>query len=348
MSAPGHLSALSTSQYSPFPSSPLSLPKSELGDKDKCLREIGLRALGEPTLTNAQRNVLEWLNITPKLRPDVSFPEGMSAASENELDFILELDDKSVASQSSKKSLLEEGDRCDEVWPALLRQTASWFLTGQLPDTCEKAIWQPRGDDFVERQRLIKCFPALLPLTAQTHCDSPCSAEHLPLICDFTRIRYFSVENWLRYHDLSQVQMREICSPLLKIKICHLLREVQQDLDQGLFVNASPILERQFGSIPDELTTIYAPGHNSVSYENLLEIVSAFVDEYRVTKQASATTLMPLISRYICQVYRERGLIEKSKQRFSSLLDRALEVEPESPNAIACPSSSEQFRKRWH
>ena len=346
MSAPGHDSAHSASQHPLFPSSPISLPESTRADSDKRCRDIGLRALDEPILTRASRNVLEWLNIIPRTRQEFSFPREVSSTSESDLDFFLELDDQSTASLASKKSLIQKSEQGEEMWPALLRQTASWFLTGQLPDAREKTIWQIRGDESVERQRLLNCYPALLPLTAQTHCDLPCSPKHIPLLCEFAQIRTFSVENWLSYHDLSEMQQREIYSPLLKIKICHLLREVQQDLDQGQFLSASPILERQFGSIPDELAIIYAPGQNSFSYHNLLKIVSAFVDEYRVSKRVSAATLMPLISRYICQVYHERELLEGSKNLLHPP-ERELKVEPESPKAIACPSSSGQTRKRW-
>ncbi len=191
-------------------------------------------------------------------------------------------------------------DQTGYSWLALLRQTAFWASSRcSVPKigNTTNANW---GLSELMREHIALAHPALIPLCTTTQCDVIGFDEQQYYAQEFINQLSFSVEGWLNYRKHLDRRVRRAITPiLLKIKICHLLRHLQMQIDREGAPNYKKLFQSHFNNIFDITTNIYSDKIPSHKCYRLNHILLEFCRLYQKNEQLKITDLQHSIDGYV-------------------------------------------------
>lgn len=201
-----------------------------------------------------------------------------------------------------------QNDATSQKWLCLIRgiflycHSAQWISTG-----LSRGRYQMGFSSF-EKKEIAHLYPSFIPLFVKTPCDRICSQKLKAKICDFFERLTFSAEGWMEVRsDLSHNERCFMMSWLLKIKMCNLLRDLQEQIDKNpKNRDLDDLFKRHFRSIPDLRNQIYKPHpwkEPSNRYCKLNAVLRAFCSYYRKNRSVQIEQLQEPIEDYICCVY---------------------------------------------
>lgn len=199
------------------------------------------------------------------------------------------------------RTLSFEDDQKGCSWLALLRQTAFWAASRScIDDETGNCSGQIVGLSKLMREQLASAQPALIPLCTSLRLDAINKVAHHPYAQEFVDRLCFSVEGWLDYRKHIDSRVRRAITPLLlKIKICHMLRHLQLQLDRFQAADFNKIFYSHFDNIYDMSKDIYSDQIPTLRCYKLAQILKEFCRHYLQKGHLSIDDLQKPLEDYV-------------------------------------------------
>ncbi len=199
-------------------------------------------------------------------------------------------------------------DRASQKWLCLMRHILL---------RCHAANWISKSHGLgqyqmgladLEKRGIAQLHPSLIPLFVKTSCDRVCSHKLTATMCEYFERLTFSAEGWIEIKsNLSHKQHCQILSWLLKIKICNLFRDLQEQIDHNLKKpDIDDLFERHFRSIPDLKQGVYISDSGvkrGSGHSKLRAVLKSFSSIYLKSKTVRVEQLQSPIEDYIYYIY---------------------------------------------
>lgn len=158
-----------------------------------------------------------------------------------------------------------------------------------------------------EKKEIAHCYPSLIPLVVKTECDKICPQKLTDKMCEYFERLTFSAEGWIGIKNLSHNDHCLMLSWLLKIKICNLFRDLQEQIDSDLKKpDMDDLIKRHFRSIPDLNQGVYISDSGVTRGSGcckLRAVLKRFSSVYLKSKTVRIEQMQSPINEYICYIY---------------------------------------------